>query len=119
MQSRTLYVKDLFKDSEHFKTLQILVGLHCIIDKKCKCFYENLLYKTFKAPLHRSLFSKFFSVQKDSWENIYINKIKNIYETRLNKFNYKLLNNTRCCNSIASFLNVNIDPHINVICVMI
>lgn len=31
-------------------------GLHCIEDKKCKFFYENLLYKKFKPPCHQALF---------------------------------------------------------------
>ena len=76
-----------------------LNGLYCILDKKCKFFYDNLLYKKFKAPLHQSLFNKLFSVEKDSWNNIYKNKIKNMYDTRISEFNYKLLNNTLCCNS--------------------
>ena len=49
--------------------------------------------------MHQSLFNKLFSVEKDSWNNIYKNKIKNMYDTRISEFNYKLLNNTLCCNS--------------------
>ena len=46
-----------------------------------------------------SLYNKLFSVEKESWNIIYRNKIKIIYESRESEFDYKLLNNTPCSNS--------------------
>lgn len=74
-------------------------GLHCIEDKKCKFFYENLLFKKFKPPCHQALFKRLFSVGKEYWNDIYKNKVKDIYDKRICEFNYKMLNNTVCCNS--------------------
>lgn len=37
-----------------------------------------------------------FNFQNKNWKSILINKIKNIYDKRICKFNYKLLNNISC-----------------------
>ena len=74
-------------------------GVHCIEDKKCNFFYDNLLFKKFKAPGHQFMYKKLFSVAQESWKDIYRNKVKDIYDKRICEFNYKLLNNTLCCNS--------------------
>lgn len=74
-------------------------GLHCIEDKKCKFFYENLLFKKFKPPCHQAMFKRLFSVGKEYWNGIYKIKVKDIYDKRICEFNYKILNNTVCCNS--------------------
>ena len=42
---------------------------------------DILLYKKFKTPLHQSLFNKLFSVEKESWNNIYKNKIECKYRS--------------------------------------
>ena len=73
-------------------------GFHCIIDKKCKFFYEILLSKKFKKPCYQSYFSREFCISKPSWRNIYKSKVLCMYDKRLSEFNYKLLNNILCCN---------------------
>ena len=88
-------------------------GLHCIEDKKCKFFYENLLFKKFKPPCHQALFKRLFSVGKEYWNDIYKNKVEDIYDKRICEFNYKMLNNT----VTAFFLNANIGLLLLVICV--
>lgn len=44
--------------------------LHCIKDKKCNFFYENLWHKKFKPPCHQALFKRLFSMGKEYWTGI-------------------------------------------------
>ncbi len=87
------YTRHLIKRNFSFYT-----GFHNIVDKRCKFFYDNMLFKKFEKPCYQTILKREFSLEKEHWRNIYRNKIKQIYDKKVGEFNYKMLNNILCCN---------------------
>ena len=57
-----------------------------------------MLSKKFKNPCNQSYLSREFCMSKVLWRNIYKSKVPCMYDKRLNRFSYKLLNNIIGCN---------------------
>lgn len=89
----------VFTRTDFVNTFNFHNGVHCILEKKCNFYYENMLSRKFKPPCHQSYLGRNYCVNKEYWPSIYTNKIKNMYDKRLSEFNYKLLNNILCTNS--------------------
>ena len=51
--------------------------------------------KKFRRPCHQTIVARDLNIQdKKCWTDIYLNKVKDISDTKVTEFNYKLLNNT-------------------------
>ena len=76
----------------------------------CKFFYEILVNKKFKYPLHQTFLERNFGLQrKISWKSIYIQKITNILDKSVAEFNYKLLHHLLSNRYLVSKWNRDID----------
>ena len=74
-----------------------------IYEQKSNFFYGILLRKKFQKPCYQNILAREFDITgHNSWYHIYRRKIKNIFDTELAEFNYKLLNNLLCNNLYLS-----------------
>ena len=81
--------------------------------KKSKFFYNILLSKTSKKPLMERFWSELFCIDDllVSWENIYLEKIKKIFDKNVSEFNFKLLHNLLTCNKYVNKWNKDLDKN--------
>ena len=62
--------------------------------------------KKFRRPCYQTIVARDLNIQYiKSWTNIYVNKVKDISDTKVAEFNYKLLNNILCNNYLVSKWN--------------
>ena len=81
-------------------------GLHNVMGQRCNFYYNILLMKKFRRPCYQTIVARDLNIQdKKCWTNIYLNKVKDISDTKVAEFNYKLLNNILCNNYLVSKWN--------------
>ena len=81
-------------------------GLHNVIGQRCNFYYNILLMKKFRRPCYQTIIARDLNIQDNNcWTNIYLNKVKDISDTKVAEFNYKLLNNILCNNYLVSKWN--------------
>ena len=72
---------------------------YVILDQRSKFFYELLMEKKCVRPYMEKWWVKHFSKDIDmyKWENIYINRVQGLPDSKLKDFMYKLLHNLLPC----------------------
>ena len=88
-QTHTIYVQISRKEVFLFKNNeQISVNFY-----KSGFYYSILVETKFQNPLYESKWKSIFDLNSCdfNWENVYISKIKQMYDNKIAEFNYKLL----------------------------
>mgnify|MGYP000527767340 FL=1 len=73
-------------------------------------YYSLFIDKKFQKPIYEIRWRKIFNDTLCLWENVYIAKIKEIYEKRISEFNYKLLHGILNNNVCVSKWNKTVSP---------
>lgn len=77
---------------------------------KSNFYYSLFIDKKFQKPIYEIRWRKVFNDTLCLWENVYIAKIKEIYEKRISEFNYKLLHGILNNNVCVSKWNKTVSP---------
>ena len=78
---------------------------------KSNFYYSIFIDNKFQKSVQENKWNRIFNIKEGYiWKNVYVSKIKNMYEKRIAEFNYKLLNDILNNNVYVSKWNKDVSP---------
>lgn len=78
---------------------------------KSDFYYSIFIDNKFQKSVQENKWNRIFNIKEGYiWKNVYVSKIKNMYEKRIAEFNYKLLNDILNNNVYVSKWNRDVSP---------